>query len=89
MADKTRSEALTGVVQPEVYTELKTGTLSTTIDTGASVGVSVVAAWLWNISFPEMPMPAEVAAGVGAVVGPLVEDIRRMRRSLVDRWIGE
>lgn len=34
--------------------------------------VAAVAAWLWNGSFPEFQMPAEVAAAVGGLLGPAI-----------------
>lgn len=34
--------------------------------------VAAVAAWLWNGSFPEFQMPAEVAAAVGGLLGPII-----------------
>ena len=37
---------------------------------GASLGAIV--AWGWNAGFPEVQMPAEVAAPLGALLGPVI-----------------
>ena len=36
---------------------------------GVAAAVTPVIVWGWNISFPEIAMPAEVAASLGALVG--------------------
>lgn len=68
---------------------LSTSTIDKGVDSGAGVGVSVAIAWAWNSWNPDMEMPPEVAAAIGAVIGPMVEDIRRLRRRLFDRWMGD
>jgi hypothetical protein len=37
----------------------------------SAASVAVVIAWLWNSFLPEYEMPAEVAASLGAFVGPV------------------
>lgn len=58
-------------------------------DTGLAVAASVVIAWLWGLLFPETEMPQEVAASIGAIVGPFIQDLRNLRRSLIQRWTGQ
>lgn len=53
--------------------------------TGAAVGSGVLVAWGWNTAFPETPMPAEVAAVVGAVVAPIYDVIVAGRDALIAR----
>ena len=36
------------------------------------VGGGVVLVWLWSILVPEHPMPLEVAAAIGGIIGPLI-----------------
>lgn len=53
--------------------------------TGAAVGSGVLVAWTWNTAFPETPMPAEVAAVVGAVISPLFDIVVALRDAVVRR----
>lgn len=53
--------------------------------TGAAVGSGVLVAWTWNAAFPETPMPAEVAAVVGAVIAPVFDIIVAIRDAVVNR----
>ena len=46
-----------------------------TRDTGLTVAVSV-ATWALGLAVPDYQMPPEVAAGVGAIIGPILEDVR-------------
>lgn len=55
--------------------------------TGASTSVSVLFAWGWNSSFPEHAMSAEVAAAVGGLFGPLIEEIRNFRRVWMRKYL--
>lgn len=57
--------------------------------TGASVGGGVLIAWAWNTAVPDSPMPAEVAAVVGAVVAPLYEVIVALRDAVIARIRGD
>lgn len=67
--------------------------MSRVVDTGATTGVAVLVAWIWGMAVPETPMPPEVAAAAGGVLGPLVEDLRKIRRRafgrLLDREDGD
>lgn len=56
-------------------------------DTGAAVSLAVVLTWCWSIWFPDLPMPEAVAAAIGAIIGPIVDDVRRIRRRLVGGWL--
>ena len=38
----------------------------------AGAPFAAVLAWAWNMSFPDMQMPAEVAAPLGGLVGPII-----------------
>lgn len=53
--------------------------------TGAAVGSGVLVAWSWNAAFPETPMPAEVAAVVGAVLAPVFDILVAFRDAIVRR----
>lgn len=53
--------------------------------TGATVGSGVLVAWAWNTCFPEAPMPAEVAAAVGAVLAPMFEVVVAVRDAALGR----
>ncbi|MDF1791435.1 MAG: hypothetical protein P1U88_05960 [Thalassobaculaceae bacterium] len=53
--------------------------------TGAAVGSGVLVAWTWNGAFPETPMPAEVAAVVGAVLAPVFDIIVAVRDAVIQR----
>ena len=55
---------------------------------GASVGSGVLAAWVWNAAVPEVPMPAEVAAVVGAVIAPLFDVVVALRDAALARIAG-
>lgn len=57
-------------------------------DTGLAVAASVTIAWLWGMIAPDAPMPQEVAASIGAIVGPFIEDIRSARRLFARRFLG-
>lgn len=52
---------------------------------GASVGSGVLVAWAWNAAVPEVPMPAEVAAAVGAVIAPLFDVVVALRDATLAR----
>lgn len=56
-------------------------------DTGLSVAAAVVVAWGVSAIWPEVEMPEPVAAALGAIIGPLVEDVRNVRRRLLGRWL--
>ncbi|SDF92420.1 terminase large subunit domain-containing protein [Thalassobaculum litoreum] len=43
------------------------------------------AAWTWNAAYPETPMPAEVAAVVGAVISPVFDIVVAVRDAVVGR----
>ncbi|WP_028793479.1 hypothetical protein [Thalassobaculum salexigens] len=53
--------------------------------TGAAVGSGVLVAWTWNAAYPETPMPAEVAAVVGAVISPVFDIVVAVRDAVVGR----
>jgi uncharacterized membrane protein YeaQ/YmgE (transglycosylase-associated protein family) len=53
--------------------------------TGAAVGSGVLVAWTWNAAYPETPMPAEVAAVVGAVIAPVFDIVVAVRDAVVAR----
>lgn len=53
--------------------------------TGAAVGSGVLVAWAWNTAFPQLPMPAEVAAVVGSVLAPVFEVIVALRDAVIRR----
>ncbi|MCR9072009.1 MAG: hypothetical protein NXI18_09845 [Alphaproteobacteria bacterium] len=53
--------------------------------TGAAVGSGVLVAWSWNAAFPQTPMPAEVAAVVGAVLSPVFDILVALRDATVRR----
>ena len=53
--------------------------------TGAAVGSGVLVAWAWNGAYPETPMPAEVAAVVGAVLSPVFDIVVAIRDAAVSR----
>lgn len=55
---------------------------------GASVGSGVLVAWAWNAAVPEVPMPAEVAAAVGAVIAPLFDVVVALRDAALARIAG-
>jgi hypothetical protein len=55
---------------------------------GASVGSGVLVAWAWNAAFPEVPMPVEVAAVVGAVIAPLFDVVVALRDAALTRLAG-
>ncbi|MEQ8396494.1 hypothetical protein [Thalassobaculum sp.] len=55
---------------------------------GASVGLGVLVAWAWNAAIPEVPMPAEVAAVVGAVIAPLFDVLVALRDAALARIAG-
>lgn len=57
------------------------------LDVGATTGLAVLVAWAWGLMVPETPMPPEVAAAGGAILGPLVEDLRKLRRRVLGRWL--
>lgn len=52
---------------------------------GASVGSGVLVAWAWNAAVPSVPMPAEVAAVVGAVIAPLFDVVVALRDAALAR----
>lgn len=56
-------------------------------DTGLSVAAAVVVAWGVSAIWPEVNMPEPVAAALGAIIGPLIEDVRNVRRKLLGRWL--
>lgn len=58
------------------------------VATGASVGSGVLIAWAWNTAVPDAPMPAEVAAVVGAVLVPLFDLLTALRDALLARIAG-
>ena len=53
--------------------------------TGAAVGSGVLVAWTWNAAYPETPMPAEVAAVIGAVLAPVFDIVVAVRDAVVRR----
>jgi uncharacterized membrane protein YeaQ/YmgE (transglycosylase-associated protein family) len=53
--------------------------------TGATIGSGVLVAWGWNSAFPETPMPAEVAAVVGAVLAPVFDVVTAGRDAVIAR----
>jgi NhaP-type Na+/H+ or K+/H+ antiporter len=53
--------------------------------TGATVGSGVLVAWAWNTAFPQTPMPAEVAAAIGAVIAPVFDIVIAVRDAVVRR----
>ena len=53
--------------------------------TGAAVGSGVLVAWTWNAAYPGTPMPAEVAAVVGAVISPVFDIVVAVRDAVVGR----
>ena len=53
--------------------------------TGAAVGSGVLVAWTWNAAYPETPMPAEVAAVIGAVLSPVFDIVVAVRDAVVRR----
>lgn len=55
---------------------------------GASVGSGVLVAWAWNAAVPGVPMPAEVAAAVGAVIAPLFDVAVALRDAMLARISG-
>lgn len=55
---------------------------------GASVGSGVLVAWAWNATVPEVPMPAEVAAAIGAVIAPLFDVVVALRDAALVRIAG-
>ena len=55
---------------------------------GASVGSGVLVAWAWNATVPEVPMPAEVAAVIGAVISPLFDVVVALRDAALGRIAG-
>ena len=55
---------------------------------GASVGSGVLVAWAWNATVPEVPMPAEVAAVIGAVISPLFDVVVALRDAALCRIAG-
>ena len=54
---------------------------------GASVGLGVLVAWAWNAAIPQVPMPAEVAAVVGAVPELGVEEVPEGDAAQKDREV--
>jgi len=56
---------------------------------GASVGSGVLVAWAWNSTVPTVPMPAEVAACVGAVIAPLFDVVVALRDAALQRLAGQ
>lgn len=50
---------------------------TTTAAVGGGVGAGALVVWLWGIAFPEIVMPAEVAAIVGSTLMGLTEALRR------------
>ena len=44
--------------------------------------------WVWNAAVPEVPMPAEVAAVVGAVIAPLFDVVVALRDAALARIAG-
>lgn len=63
--------------------------MNRTSQTAASVGSGVLIAWAWNGAVPEMPMPAEVAAVVGAVVAPVYDVLVALRDAALARIAGQ
>lgn len=55
---------------------------------GASVGSGVLVAWAWNATVPQVPMPAEVAAAIGAVISPMFDVVVALRDAALDRLAG-
>lgn len=55
---------------------------------GVSVGSGVLVAWAWNATVPAVPMPAEVAAAIGAVISPLFDVVVALRDAVLDRLSG-
>lgn len=55
------------------------------VQTAAGVGSGVLVAWGWNTAFPETPMPAEVAAVVGAVIAPFFDVVVALRDAILAR----
>ena len=53
--------------------------------TGAAVGSGVLVAWAWNAAYPQTPMPAEVAAVIGAVISPVFDIVVAVRDAVVSR----
>lgn len=58
------------------------------VATGASVGSGVLIAWAWNTAVPHAPMPAEVAAVVGAVLVPFFDLVVAVRDAIIVRIEG-
>lgn len=56
-------------------------------NSAAGLGSGVLVAWLWNAANPDMQMPAEVAAAIGGIVGPVIDGLSALRRALFARWI--
>jgi len=54
----------------------------------ASVGSGVLVAWVWNSAVPEVPMPAEVAAVIGAVIAPVFDVAVALRDAALTRIAG-
>lgn len=54
----------------------------------ASVGSGVLVAWAWNAAVPDVPMPAEVAAVVGAVIAPVFDVVVALRDAALARISG-
>lgn len=55
---------------------------------GVSVGSGVLVAWAWNAMVPQVPMPAEVAAAIGAVIAPLFDVVVALRDAALERVAG-
>ncbi len=43
--------------------------------TAAGASVAALIAWYWNLQSPEMMMTPEVAAALGATIGPVIKYI--------------
>jgi hypothetical protein len=56
-------------------------------DRSAGAALAVLLAWAWGLWVPSQPMPAEVAAMLGYLLGPVVEDIRRIRAAVAARIV--
>lgn len=67
---------------------MATATMQRIAVSGASVGSGVLVAWAWNALVPQVPMPAEVAAAIGAVLAPLFDVIVALRDAALARIAG-
>ena len=54
---------------------------------GTVAGTGVLTVWLWGLSFPNIPMPPEVAVVIGVALMQPIGDIITAAKEFIVQWI--